>query len=238
MVAPKKVTQQHTSAEVAEMSPEQAMATRVGTATYQRGVPEQAMLDAQRAVGSGVWTNALEHVGDLPHRMNQALSTDITMADTVPKIRSQERNLGSRYGFAREHNEQVGDIASHRGVSEDSVRENVASHGQAYADAHRRTPVYNYPTEVAVDASVALGEGRYTSALGHINHLSAMEFGGRHGSTSYAEGDMGALLEGNRSSPTAEHQQAMVDYLRGRESRTPAITRAATSMLGGPNTNH
>jgi hypothetical protein len=226
--------QQHTSAEVAAMTPEQAMKVRQGTAAYQRSVPERTMNDIQFHTGGGVWSTAVEHVGDLSHRMNQAHSTDITMGDVMPKVHSQLSNLSSRYGFAKEHGENLRSNAAYHGVSEGDHIMQAEHLGKKYAEEHRRTPVYNYPTEVAVDAAVSLGEGRFNDTRGHLEHLSAMQMGGKAPSgEQYAPGDMEGLLEGNSRRPTALHQQGMVDYLRGRESRTPAITEAATVMLGG-----
>ena len=233
MVAPKTPKQQHTSAEVADMSPEQAMDVRRGTASYQRSVPERSMDAIQSYTGGGVFSNAVEHVGDLPHRMNQAMSTDITMGDVMPKVNSQLANLSSGYGFSREHDENLASNADYRGQDRHTFRAETEKLGQKYAADHRATPVYNYPTEVAVDAAVSLGEGRFDSTQRHLQTLQTMEFGGKDGSDKWAEGDMSGLLSGSSRRPTAEHQQGMVDYLRGRESETPAITNAATTMLGG-----
>lgn len=216
------------------MTPEQAMTTRMGTASYQRTVPERTMNDIQFNVGGGVNSVAVEHVGDLTHRMNQAHSADVAVGDVMPKIRSQRANLGSKYGFAREHGENLRANAKSRGVSEGEMIQTSEHLGKKYAAEHRATPVYNYPTEVAVDAAVSLGEGRFADTERHLDHLSAMQLGGKGpGGETYAEGDMGALLDGKRTRPTAEHQQGMVDYLRGREADTPAFTQAATVMVGG-----
>lgn len=237
MVAPKTRLQQHTAAEVAQMTPEQAMDVRTGTASYQRQVPEQTMLDIQRHTGGGVLSNATEHVGDLTHRMNQGLGTNVAVGDVMPKVNSQSNNLGSRYGFTREHGENMRENARYRGTPEGEMIQTTEHLGRKYAAEHRATPVYNYPTEVAVKAASSLGEGRFGETLGHLQHLQTMQFGGKHGSEGYAEGDMGGLLSGSRHRPDTfpSHQQGMVDYLRGREADTPAITRAATTLLGGRN---
>ena len=103
MVAPKNRTQQHTSAEVAALTPEGALNVRKGGAGFQRAGPEKAMNEYQRVVGGGVKSVAVEHVGDLTHRMNEGMSTDVTMDTTMPKINNQLANLSSGYGFDREH---------------------------------------------------------------------------------------------------------------------------------------
>jgi hypothetical protein len=153
----------------------------------------------------------------------------------MPKLDAQIGNLGSRYGFTREHGENLRSTARSRGVDETELHLTAEHLGKKYAAEHRATPVYNYPTEVAVNAASALGEGRPDEALDHLKHLQTMQFGGKHGNQTYAEGELGDMLSGgNRYRPaTASHQAEMVDYLRGRESETPAITDAATVMLGG-----
>lgn len=235
MVAPKTRTQQHTSAEVAAMTPEQAQEVRRGTATYQRSVPERTMDSIQHNVGGGVWSSAVEHVGDLTHRMNEGMDTHTAVDLTMSKVDAQIGNLSSRYGFTKEHGENMRSNARMRGVSEGEMIDTADQLGKKYAAEHRATPVYNYPTEVAVNAASALGEGRHDEALDHLKHLQTMQFGGKHGDQTYAEGELGDMLHGgHRYRPaTASHQAEMVDYLRGRESDTPAITDAATVMLGG-----
>lgn len=227
--AGKAIIEQHTAAEVEAMSPDEALAVRGGTAIAQRNVPEHKMMELQRTAGGGVMPNAAEHVGDLTHRMNQPQrTTDIIMEDVVPKVRNQSANLGSRYGFEREHEENITGNARYTGADVEAHRAAVQSAGQEYADAHRKVPVYNYPTEVARDAAVSLGEQRFSDTRTHLDHLSRMQTGGK----GYAAGDMESLLHQPRSG-TAAHQQGMVDYLRGKEADTPAITQAATVMLGG-----
>jgi hypothetical protein len=231
MVSKKALNQQHTAAEVAALTPEGALEVRKGGAGYQRGAPERAMNKLQKESGGGVLSSAAEHVGDLTHRMNEGLSTGITMETTMPKIVRQHDNLHSAYGFEREHNENIRSNAQFRGIPESQHRAAVEGASQSYAAEHKKVPVYNYPSEVARDAAVSLGEGRFDDTRKHLRNLQTMQFGGRdtEGST-WAEGDMESLLH---VAATPEHQQGMVDYLRDREANTPAITNAATVMLGG-----
>lgn len=214
------------------MSPEQAFDTRVAAGRFQRADAESSMNALQRVAGGGVMPVAAEHIGDLTHRMNKnPQHIDTTMGDVMPKVDRQSANLNSRYGFEREHAENLGGNARYRGVPASEHALSVAVAGQNYADAHRGVPVYNYPSEVGRDAAISLGEQRYGDTRTHLSTLSAMQHGGEDSSgEGWAEGDMRGLLEGR---PDSMHQQGMVDYLRGKEAATPAITDAATAMLGG-----
>jgi hypothetical protein len=211
---------QHSAAEVDEMSDEQSAALRHAGGVYQRGAPESAMNRAQAALGGGVYSHALEHVGDLTHRMNE-LAGRFGTEYVSPKIRSTEGSLNHPYGFEREMRENVTSNAQF-GRSTDT-----RGYGQAYADEHRKVPVYNYPSEVARDAAVSLGEHRFDDTRRHLGELGAMDRGEKGPSgQGWAEGDLGGLLKHSK--------EGMVDYLRDKESRSPHITNAARVMLGGP----
>jgi hypothetical protein len=234
--AGKSIVQQHTAAEIEAMSPEEAMDVRHAGGSYQRGVPESKMLAYQRLHGGGVMPTAVEHVGDLTHRMNEDMPTSTLMEAVSDKIDKQGRNLNSRYGFAKEHQENIEGNARYDNVDPSEFAAKVGAAGQEYADAHKKVPVYNYPSEVARSAAVNLGEGRFGRAAEDIDHLSAMHTGGRFGSSNYAAGDLATLISHPRRGDApgmAMHKQGMVDYLRGKEAETPEFTDAATVMLGG-----
>jgi hypothetical protein len=164
--------------------------------------------------------------------MNQKRPTSILMEDTIPKVTRQHDNLHSPYGFDKEHSENLRSNAQFRGIDPIDHTAAVQAAGQEYADAHKQVPVYNYPSEVARDAAISLGEGRYDDTRSHLDNLQKMQFGGKHPEGNYAPGDMADLLHQPRDG-TAEHQQGMVDYLRHKEANTPAILDAATVMVGG-----
>jgi hypothetical protein len=204
---------------------------RSAGASYQRGRPESAMERFQEAYGGGVLPHALEHIGDLTHRMNEG-GGRFGSEFVAPKIDSMRSSLNHPYGFEREMGEQMRENTRYRGTDLGSQEQVIESLGKAYSDEHRKVPVYNFPSEVARDAAVSVGEGRFNDTRRHMDHLSVMEFGGRDpdGQT-WAPRDMHDLLKAR--SPE-ENQQGMVDYLRDKESRTPEFTNAARSMLGGP----
>lgn len=221
---------QRSAAEVEQMTPDEALKTRKMAGQIQRAAPEQAMNDYQHTMGGGVMGHVMEHTGDLTHRMNKNpdgySGHEVTMGDTVPKIDRMQHALNHPYGFEREMGENLRSNAKHQGQD---IGTHTASHdalANRYADAHAKLAVYNYPSEVARDTAVAVGRQDFDGARSGMGELHAMHHGGRAPSgESYAEGDMGGLLQ--------HSQQSMVDYLRGKESRTPAITDAATAMLGG-----
>jgi hypothetical protein len=222
---------QYSAAEVQQMSPDEALNTRKAAGRAQRGEPEAAMNRYQHTMGGGVMGHVMEHTGDLTHRMNQHpegyAGLSIAVDDSAPKIDRMSHALNHPYGFEKEMGENLRSNAAYKG--QDIGTHTVAhdSMAKTYADAHRRLPVYNYPSEVARDTAVAVGEQRFDAARAGISTLHSMHHGGKDSSgESWAEGDMRGLLE--------HSQESMVDYLRGKESRTPEITRAATSMLGGP----
>lgn len=221
MPAEQHLGRQFSAAEVSLMSDTEAADVRSAGASYQRGRPESAMNAAQRSIGGGVYSHALEHVGDLTHRMNESagrFGTEFVSS----KVASTLGSLTHPYGFEKEMGENIRGNAKSGYADEAGVRQA----GQTYADEHRKVPVYNYPSEMARSAAVAVGEHRFDDARAHLSELRAMDEGGTGPSKMrWAEGDLGGLLR--------QSKQSMVDYLRDKESRTPEITNAATVMLGG-----
>jgi len=151
------------------------------TADTQRGLPESAMLDIADLSGGGVYDFIVEHVGDISHRMSEKFGflrgSFATVRDKVGKTLD---TLESGFGFERE---MKGNIASNFKFRQefpstrptaDSVEELTASikkAGQAYADAHRKVPVFNAPQWRAREAAVAVGEQRFDDARKHLRWL-------------------------------------------------------------------
>jgi hypothetical protein len=222
---------QRSAAEVERMTPDEALDTRQRAGQYQRGPAEHAMNDYQHTMGGGVMGHLMEHTGDLTNRMNKNVrgfaGLEVTMDDVVPKVDRMHGAINHRYGFEKEMGENLRSNAQYQG---ESIGDHTMKHehrARRYADAHRQLAVYNYPSEVARDTAVAVGEQRFDAARAGLSTLHSMHHGGRDSSgESWAAGDMRGLLE--------HSQESMVDYLRGKEARTPEFTKAATSMLGGP----
>lgn len=156
-------------------------------ADQQRGGPEIAMTQAQRALGGGLLSHCLEHVGDLYNRMHNtgygALDehgpTEERRHVVLDKIAKTLRPLTQKYGFEKEHNENMEANASYRleneGVSPEDYRAGVDAALSKYAEEHAKLPVYNLPQRLARDASIALGEkdfGKATSSLFALRDLA------------------------------------------------------------------
>jgi hypothetical protein len=211
---------QRTSTEVSEMSDQEALETRHSTADYQRAVPEATMRKVQTATRGGAFSHGVEHIGDFSHRMNQGMSDN-----NIKKLEIDAKIGSGLLAVAGTNSRSIGSLDGRDGGE---VQSEVNRLGNQLADEHRATPVYNYPTEVAVNAASSFADGNMPRARRNLELLSDMETG----SSGYAEGDRSALLSMPRSG-TPEHKQSMIDYLRNKEANTPAITDAATVMLGG-----
>jgi hypothetical protein len=130
------------------------------------------MLSAQRRIGGGVYGHALEHVGDLTHRIAEEggrFGTEFV----EPKVRTQLQSLGSRYGFDREAEEQRVEndrFNTERGRPGVSARD-VEDAGWDYAEEHKKVPAYTRPMALARDAAVALGQQRTDGAVRSLTAL-------------------------------------------------------------------
>ena len=143
----------------------------------QRGEPEEAMSRAQHALGGGVLSFVIEHVGDLIHRMTESVSWPHAEAGheyVSDKVRKSLRVLQNAYDFAREHDENMRSNAQFRGVplQEHLARADAAL--EAYARAHEALPVYNRAQRLARGASVALGRKDFSAAEGALVALKHM----------------------------------------------------------------
>jgi len=147
----------------------------------QRGAPEAAMLRAKDALGSGVLSYAVEHVGDITHRMTEenrwAHTKDYPnfgYEDVRFKVRHNLDSLRSGYGFERDHNENMRDNALANGENLSEKEGLVSQRLSEYAQEHRKIPVYNDAQRHARDAAVALGDQDFAAAEGHLSALSDM----------------------------------------------------------------
>jgi hypothetical protein len=145
-------------------------------ADAQRGEPELRMLEVQTALGGGVMAWAVEHIGDLTHRMAEMpdFLPHCGYEFVKPKVERGLRLLTSGYGFKREHEENLRSNARYRGMSLDELTKNVRSKLRAYASAHKELKVYNPAQEHARNAAIALGEERFGDATTHLYALNKM----------------------------------------------------------------
>ncbi len=132
-------------------------------ASAQRGEPEAAMLAAQKDAdtaaavpGYNTYTNLLEHVGDLTHRM----ANPQEIGATYGKIENALVVLENEVDAAR-----LEDIP-------------VTPQMEAYAAAHEKLPVYNEAQRLARDAAIALGRKDFATARENLLTLKDMQDNG------------------------------------------------------------
>jgi hypothetical protein len=141
-------------------------------ADLQRGEPERAMLDVAH-FHAGLLSHALEHVGDLTNRMAKAEHVAYGEGDHYvhEKARKIHRDLVRPYGFRREHRENVESNARYNNMPLREYDRKLDRLLKAYAEAHRRLPVYNRAQYAAREAAIALGEERFADATKHLQYL-------------------------------------------------------------------
>lgn len=145
---------------------------RVGD--LQRGAPESAMLAAAYKMGGGVMQVAVEHIGDIIHRMNDPNTWSWGGYEHVKeKVDKTLRWLTRGYGFLREFEENLANNAKFYGEDPGSFRSEVLRLLQSYADSHRSLPTYNYAHRLAQQAAVSLGELRIGDA---VEALQALQY--------------------------------------------------------------
>ena len=138
----------------------------------QRGNPEVAMLELQKAIGGGVLGNIAEHVGDLTHRMSekfdQLKGSPISVAS---KIKSTLKTLRSDYGFEKEYLENIKNNAEFHNIPVEELLNKGNEKLAKYANEHRKLKVYNEPQKWARDAAVAIGEKNWNKAITELEKL-------------------------------------------------------------------
>ena len=141
-------------------------------ADAQRGEPESAMNRAQDKLGGGVMSWAIEHAGDLTHRMsNLGPTLNYGREFMNEKVNALLRGLEHPYGFMREHNENMASNARYNKVDEAAYRSAADQALKTYADAHRQLPVFNEAQRVAQSIPIAIAEGRINAAVAALKTL-------------------------------------------------------------------
>ena len=146
----------------------------------QRGHPEIAMRKAQTALGGGVLSFVLEHVGDLTHRMSHHAPYGSFYPGIVKdKVEKTLGVLTNGYGFEKEHEENVRSNVSYRiekdpSFTEEQYRSAVDAALATYAAEHAKLPVYNYAQAMARHAAITLGKKNYKATIGALQRLQDM----------------------------------------------------------------
>lgn len=152
----------------------------------QRGAPESAMNEATWQMGGGVMQPALEHVGDIIHRLSDSNTFDLDGGYdfAVPKVEKALRWLKSKYGFKREFMENLAanfDFYSRegwgRGVKAFDTYDEFEAHVfdlmKKYADEHKKLVPLNRAQELSQKAAVALGEQRFDDVIEALTELQS-----------------------------------------------------------------
>lgn len=161
--------------EIAALKPQEFKAVLHSAARFQRGAPEDHMNRMQFKYGGGVYTGALEHVGDLTHRIGErggSFGTEFVK----PKVESMLEYLTSGYGFEREMKENLISNRANRTRRGEIYPsdEEFMEDSKKYADLHRMVPAYTRPSMHGRAAAVALGEHDYGGAIRHLNALNSI----------------------------------------------------------------
>lgn len=144
----------------------------------QRGNAESAMLEFQKEIGMGVFSVALEHIGDLIHRCTHMLPygnpCEYEMTEKVDKM---IRTLTSIYPFTKETQEQL--ISNYEFKVEhydyeksyDEYKKHANQILERYAKHHLELPSYNNLHLSCKRAAVALAYGHTDIVIMSLNQI-------------------------------------------------------------------
>ena len=151
-------------------------------ALQQRGRPEKAMLDVQDLQIAQLYTYALEHIGDINHRMNEQINFFNGQRGTVlKKLRMVKDDLSDIPRYIKEVDGQI--EANHewkkrknpnyefKDLSVSDVKNILKQKAEIYANEHRRLKVYNHIQWLARQSAVELGRMNFTQAKKLIDEL-------------------------------------------------------------------
>lgn len=161
---------------VGDSLPPQVVKAFAALGDAQRGLPEEAMLRAQHTMGGGALSWAIEHTGDITHRMTHMLAWTLPrdgyeiVYDKVEKVLRDLRNSC----FARKHRENMESNARYCKTPLRIYMAEVNVALQAYADAHSALTVYNRAQWLARSAAVQLGMQNFSAAERSLSGLERM----------------------------------------------------------------
>src|SRR5579863_5297651 len=156
----------------------------IALADDQRGAPESAMLKIQHdPLGAGVYSFAVEHTGDLTHRMNERVSIiwgSFGYDSVKNKVEKVLRYMESGYGFEREmqgnlkNNYEALKDEKLKGVSYEEALAKFRAKCEVYATAHEGLVTYNRPQELCRDAAVSLGRWQFDKTRALLNTIKGL----------------------------------------------------------------
>lgn len=146
------------------------------SARLQRIRPEDAMNAIQAKLGSGVYSHAVEHIGDLYHRAQEmpahlhGENYGHGIQHVKQKINSVLSDLTRPYGFEREMKENL--TANSQYNNDKSINwDSAVALGKDYAHEHSLLPVYNHPAHLMTQATQHLGNMRFGAATAVLQQL-------------------------------------------------------------------
>lgn len=160
-------------------------------ARSQRKLPEQAMNKVQALQICNLYSYALEHIGDINHRMNEHINSFNGQQNIVlKKLRMIKRDLDRPdYFFGEIHVETVDnynyfknkypDTYEFRNLTVDQVYDVLKKASKEYSIEHSKLKVYNYIQWLARESAMALGIFDFKYAKQCIDELYDMVDDGR-----------------------------------------------------------
>lgn len=141
----------------------------------QRGRPEMAMLKVQNSSAGGVVPFAVEHIGDLSHRMTHGMKNGYDGYDTVkPKVEKCLRVMTNPYGFTKEHEENIASNARYRQVEPEELDKAIDEALDVYSLEHNKLIAYNEAQQHAIMAAITFGTKDWNKTIHHLQKLQGM----------------------------------------------------------------
>lgn len=144
-------------------------------ALAQRGLPEEAMLDVQKALDSPGLRTVVEHGGDIIHRMTDKYQFEITSPDPFGDVSSKLKRilkwLNDPYGFEKEVGEDIDAEAKRTGKTASEIEKNVKEKLSAFGKAHAELPQFNRMHALANEANALVGDFKFAQAAIRFREL-------------------------------------------------------------------
>ena len=137
----------------------------------QRGAPESQMIRVQQAMGGGVLSPVVEHIGDLTNRISPAHPYNWAIDESLNKIDRCLSYLTNRYGFERELEGNIRANCEYRKQTPEEFKAKLDRELTKYAEEHSKLPVYNEVQWHARQAAVEVGRQYWWRAIDHLRKL-------------------------------------------------------------------
>lgn len=143
-------------------------------AMVQRGKPEQQMLKVQKVVGGGVMQFAVEHIGDLTHRMAEKVTFRTAGFEYVKeKVDKCYKLITSGYGFEKEFKENLKANSDYHNIPYEKFYSDVKRELKRYAEEHSKIKVYNRMQWLARQSAVELGNLNFDKVESYLKELKS-----------------------------------------------------------------